>query len=253
MSNKMSMKPVLQEIVKLPSRGMIYDNLPETFSIRPMTVNELKMLYGAGSTMNALNQIIESVVDVKNFPINDLISADKLYLAFLIRAITFGEMYKAKPYCSYCKKNIDVEFNLLNDIEIDYLPDNFENPRNIGKLPISGDEIELKLLTTGDFERIINRSKEIKKKFEEYVGDPIYPVTLASQIASVNGKKMGSRDLEEYVLDLHAMDDLYINKKVKEVKVGPKIPVEVSCPECGSTLYVNISVSEDFFRPELDF
>ena len=217
------------------------------------TYNELKMLYGSSNTFQALNKIIKSVVDVEDFPVEDLISADKLYLAYMIRAITFTEEYKAHPYCPYCKENVDVSIDLLKDIEIDYLPDDFENPRNIGKLPKSGDEIELKLLTGSDFERIMNRSKEIRDKYPEYEGDPLYPITLGMQIASVNGKKMGSRDLEEYVLDMHAMDDLYINQKISDVKVGPVLPVEVPCPHCGTTLQISVNVSEDFFRPELDF
>jgi hypothetical protein len=219
-----------------------------------MTVNELKMLYGAGNTMTALNQIIRSViVDVEDFPVEELISADKLYLAFMLRAITFGEMYKSLPWCDTCKKYQEVEFSLIQDIEIEYLPDDFQNPRKIGKLPVSGDEIELKLLITRDFDKILTRAQKIRQDFPEYEGDPIYPVTLSSQIVSVNGKVLKSRDLEEYVLDMHAKDDLYINKKVSEVKVGPKMPIEVECPKCKNTLGVNILVSEDFFRPELDF
>lgn len=242
------------ESVKLPSKGIIYDNIPESFSIRPMTVNELKMLYGSSNTFQALNKIIKSViVDVEDFPVEDLISADKLYLAYMIRAITFTEEFKAQPYCPYCKDNVSVSINLLEDINIDYLPDDFENPRNIGKLPKSGDEIELKLLTNADFERIMNRAKEIKDKFPEYEGDPLYPITLGMQIYSINGKRVNPRDIEEYVLDMHAMDDLYINKKLGEVKVGPVMPIEVECPHCGTTLNVSINVSEDFFRPELDF
>lgn len=247
------LKPTILETVELPSRGMIYHNVPESFSIRPMTVNELKMLYGASNTMTALNKILKSVIDVEDFPIEDMIAADKLYLAYRLRAITFTPEYKAKVYCEYCKENVDVSVDLLNDIEIKYLPEGFENPRNIGKLPVSGDEIEIKLLTNKDFDKIINRSSEIRNKYPDYEGDPLYPITLGMQIATVNGKKMSSRDIEEYVLDMPAMDDLYINKKIGEVEVGPVLPVEVECPKCGHTVYVNVRLAEDFFRPELDF
>lgn len=250
----MKIQPTIVETVKLPSKGLLYKDLPDTFSIRPMTVNEVKMLYGSSNTLRALNKIIQSVVvDIPDFPVEDLISADKLYIAYMIRAITFTPEYKAKPYCPYCKETVDVSIDLLNDIEIDYLPDDFQNPRNIGKLPKSGDEIELRLLTTSDFERIINRANEIKKKYPEYEGEPTYPVTMAMQIASVNGKKLGSRDMEEYVLDMPAMDDLYISKFTTELKVGPRMPVEVECPHCGTSLEVSVNLAEDFFRPSMDF
>ena len=252
MSNN-NLKPVIQETVNLPSKGIIYDGLAESFSIRPMTVNELKMLYGASNTMAALSQILESVVDAKKFNIDELVSADKLYLAFMLRAITFGEEYKANPYCPQCKKSMEVSFSLIKDVEIEYLKDDFKNPRSIGKLPVSGDEIEIKLLTNKDFEKILNRAKRIRKDFPDYQGDPIYPVTLAAQIVSINNKQLPSRDLEEYILDMHAKDDAYINVMVKKDAFGPKMPVSVECPECASELFVNVPIAEDFFRPELEF
>lgn len=250
----MKIQPTIIETVKLPSKGLLYKGIPDSFSIRPMTVNEVKMLYGSSNTLQALNKIIQSViVDVPDFPVEDMVSADKLYLAYMIRSITFTPEYKSRPYCPYCKTQVDVSIDLMNDIEVEYLPDDFQNPRNIGKLPVSGDEIEIRLLTSSDFERIINRANEIRKKFPEYEGEPTYPVTMAMQIYSVNGKRLGSRDMEEYVLDMSAMDDLYINKKVAELSFGPKMPVEVECPHCGTTLNVSVNIAEDFFRPSMDF
>ncbi len=246
-------KYTIQETIKLPSRGLIYKGIPESFSMRPMSVSELSMLYGGSNTMNALDDILASVISEENFPIEDLISADKVYLAYMLRAITFGEEYKAKVYCPKCKKTKDVSFSLIEDIKVNYLEDNFENPRNIGKLPICGDEVTLKLLTTKDITRVFNRAQEIREQFDDYKGEPIYPLMIASQIATVNGKKKQSRELEDYVMDLHAVDNLYIDKKISEVKVGPVTPVEVECPTCGGTLEVTVNIAEDFFRPQLEF
>lgn len=251
--SRADLKPVIQELVNLPSRGLIYRKIPKKFSIRPLTVNELKMLYGASNTMHVLDNIIQSVVDVEDFPVEELLAGDRMYLAYMIRAVTFGPEYTVKPYCSVCKDVKTIEFDLTKDIEIDYLPDDFKNPRSIGNLPVCGDEIEIKLLTGKDFERILNRSKEIRNKFPDYQGDPMYPVTLATQISSINGERLTSRDKEEYVLDLHAKDDIYITQKIKEVQCGPKMPIELECPDCGATLYARIELSEDFFRPELEF
>lgn len=250
------MKPLTNaiiETVSLPSKGMIYADVPESFTIRPMTVNELKILYGSSNTMSALNAILSEVINVENFPVSDLIAADKLYLAYKLRSITFAPEYKTSAYCKFCHENVPVSINLEDDIEIKYLPDGFTNPFSIGKLPVAKDEIELRMLTSSDFDRIMNRSKEIQKKFPDYAGDPMYPITLSMQIETVNGKKLKSRDKEEYVLNMAAMDDLYINQKLSEIEVGPTMPIEIECPKCGSVLRVSVALGEDFFRPRLDF
>lgn len=252
---KADLKPVIQELAELPSRGKFYDGkIPETFSIRPMTVNELKMLYGSSNTMKALNSIIKSVViDVEDFPVDDLLIGDKFYLAYKIRAITFGPEYNTTIKCPECGKISKVSIDLIDDIEIDRYPEDMENPRSIGKLPVSGDEITVKVISTGELERMLKRSEEISKKFPDYVGDPMYIESTAFQIDSINGKKRSLTDIEQYLMDMHAKDDLYIMHHLGKYSCGPKTPVLSQCPECGADVRVGIMISEDFFRPELDF
>lgn len=244
-------KPVIQDTVDLPSRGLLNPGLPEHFNIRPLTVNEMKMLFGSGNTIAVLNNLIKAVVDVPDFPVEDLHVGDKLYLAYKIRAVTFGEEYKVNVYCPSCDKRVDVSMN-LSDAIIDRLPDGFTDPRDIGKLPVSGDVIQLRVLRGHDVERIFKRAQEIKKNYPDFIGDPMYHLSIAAQIFTINGKEQKDRaGLEEYVMTMHARDDFFITKKVKEVSCGPRPIQEVTCPHCKETLSIGIEVSEDFFRPEL--
>lgn len=245
-------KPVIQETVDLPSKGQLNPELPASFEIRPLTVNEMKMLYGSGSPLNALNNILRAVVNVPDFPVDKLHVGDKLYLAYRLRAITFGEDYRVSTYCPACQKRVETSLNLL-EAEMDTLPDGFSDPRDIGKLPVCGDSISLKVMRSGDIEKVYKRAQEIKRLYPEYIGDPMYPLSLAAQIYSINGKpQTNSRDLENYVLKLHAKDDFFITTQVAKVKNGPRATQVVSCPDCGQEIMIQIEMGEDFFRPGLE-
>lgn len=249
--SKADFQPVIQETIELPSKGLLNYDIPNEFNIRPLTVNEMKMLYGSSNTINALDNIIKSVVNVPDFPVEKLHIGDKLYLAYRIRSVTFGEEYKVNVYCPTCNKRVDVSLNLM-DADIDYLPEGFTDPREIGELPVSKDKISLKVMRGFDYEKVFKRAQEIKRNFPDFLGDPMYHLSLAAQIHSINGKVCKNpRETEEYILKLHARDDFYITKKVKEINCGPKPIQTVTCPDCGEPLSIAIEVGEDFFRPEL--
>lgn len=254
MARKKDFKTSIQETVNLPSRGIAYDEslIPTTFNMRPMTVNETKIIYGSGDVMTALDTVLQNCIDVEDFPITKLLLGDKLYLSYQLRALTFGENYDIRVYCPTCKKAHDVTLD-LTQIEIDYAPDDFQLTKNIGKLPVSGDEIVTKVLTVGDYENVTKRAKEIKDEYPDYQGDPFLPLAVAAQISTVNDRKMNSRQREEYATNMHAMDELYFSKKVQNVPIGPKPTQHVDCPECGKELNVTIRMGEDFFRPSINF
>lgn len=244
-------KPVIQNTIDLPSKGLLNPGLPAQFNIRPLTVNEMKMLYGSGNTMTVLDNIIKAVVDVPDFPVENLHLGDKLYLAYQIRAITYGEEYNVNVYCPSCDRRVDTSLN-LSDAETDSLPEGFTDPRSIGSLPVCGDEIQLKVLRGSDYEKVYKRAQEVKKTYPDFIGDPMYHLSIAAQIYSINGKVQKNRaEMEEYVLKMHAKDDHFITKKVKEVSCGPRPIQQVECPHCGEKINISIEVGEEFFRPEL--
>lgn len=246
-------KAIITDEVSLPSKGLLYNGkIPSTIVMRPMTVNELKILYGSASTMIALNSILKEVItNVKDLNVDDLLLDDKYYLAYQLRIMTFGEMYDADVRCPHCGKEDHVQFN-LSELKVKELPDDYVDPRNIGKLPKSGDTIETKLLRVGDFARIIKRAGEIRKKYPDFEGEPTYHLSLAAQVATVNGEKKSSRDMEQYILDMHAVDAMYLQKKLNEFEFGLDVAVTHECKSCGEEMNLQLAIGEDFFRPELE-
>lgn len=250
---KRDFKSTIIEKINLPSRGFPYgDSIPESFNIRPMTLNETKLLYGSSDTSTALDEIIKQCVDVEDFPVKKLLMGDKLYISYQIRILTFGEKYESAIYCPTCKKFVEASLD-LSDIEINYAPEDFKTVKDIGNLPVSGDNIVTKTLTVGDFENVLDRAREIKKDYPDYQGDPLLPLTVAAQIVSINDKKMNSRSREEYAHKMHAMDEIYFSQMVDDTIIGPATEQHADCPECGKDLSTSIQVGEDFFRPKLKF
>lgn len=247
-------KAIITDEVSLPSKGLLYGGrIPDTLTMRPMTVNELKILYGSASTMVALNSILKEVItNVKDFNVDELLLDDKYYLAYQLRIMTFGEMYDADVRCPHCGKEDHVQFN-LSELKVNELPDDYVDPHSIGKLPKSGDVIETKLLRVGDFSKIIKRSTEIRKQFPDFEGEPTYHLSLAAQVATVNGEKKASRDMEQYILDMHAVDAMFLQKKLNELEFGLDVAVTHECKSCGEEMNLQLAIGEDFFRPELEF
>jgi len=236
--------------INLPSKGQTYPNCPETFSIAGLTVNQLKMLYGYEDLDVAVEQILKSVIlEPKDFPVDILLNEDKYYICLLLKAITYGPDMTTNIYCPECKKQVEVHYNLLNDIEVTSIPEGFKNPYDIGKLPKCGDKITLKLLTHKDFKAINTRVTEIKEKYPDYEGDPTYPVMLSKYINTINGEVPIRADLEAYVDELSAMDAIYIEEKVKEVFFGVKPLITEKCSICGHEIMLPLPrLSTEFFR-----
>lgn len=243
----------LQELVNLPSRGIPYKGqIQSSFMMRPLTVNETKMFYGTGNVQGALDKVLGKVIDIEDFPVGELVMGDKLYLAYQLRALTFGENYDLPIHCQSCDKQSDVSFN-LNEAEIDYADENYSMTTDIGKLPVCGDTVITKILRVKDYEKLFKRVKEITDQYPEYEGSPFVPLLIAAQISTINGEKKHSRELEEYANNMHAKDELYFTQKTNRASVGPKSVQHVECPNCGSKVPIQIVVGEDFFRPELKF
>lgn len=244
---------IITDTVRLPSKGLLYNGeIPSTVTMRPMSVNELKMLYGSASTLTALNSVLREVITDTDINIEDMLLEDKYYLSYQLRILTFGEEYSTDLVCPYCKKQQKMSFN-LSDLEVVDLPDDFSEPINIGRLPKSEDEIEIRLLRVRDSVHILQRVREILDKYPDFEGTPVLHLNLASSIARVNGSKKSSRDLEQYVLDMHALDAYYLQEHIAKIKFGLNPEVVCTCSNCGRDINMSIAIGEDFFRPSLGF
>lgn len=244
-----------QETYELPSKGLPYKNLQSpigsSVSLRAMTVNEDKMRFTAASFIKTMSQIIKScTVSPTDIDIEELVAADFTYLMYMLRLVSFGPDYKINLECPECEKEFPVVVD-LSSLEINYLEDNFEEPKSI-ILPDSKDEVTVKLLRISDMMWVEREAKIIKKKYPDYVGDPQYVLRLESYISSVNGETLNTQDKRNYVAKMSSKDASYIIHTINKIKFGIEDSMIEICPHCGEEVVFSLPFNEEFFRPSFD-
>lgn len=250
-------KGTLEETYQLPSLGKLYgEGSSSEVSIRSMTTFEEKMRLGSQGFWKTMTSILESVVTYpEDFKVTNLTLFDFYFLMYKMRTVSYGPIYKVSVTCPHCGNTMISKVN-LDDISIDYLNDeNSMEPITIGPLPRSGDTLQCKYLRVQDSMSIERRSKEILRDHPDYVGDPSYILTMASEIKSINGEDKLPIEVQMYVEQMSAMDSAYFQQAYNKLtnKVGMNTVCHDVCDHCGEELSFGLPFNSEFFRPTFDF
>jgi len=232
----------------LPTNGKLY---PEGIVIRarPLKVTEVKML--AGMTEHTANEIVNDILDrtVQGIPIDDIYSADKLYIMFWLRANTYKESgYNVKFECSKCETESEFAFELdqlniktISDETLEFLNKPF-------KLP-NGDIITFSLLTVGDEkqnEEFLKQNKNSLMNFDQEI------VALCRMIHTINGEKKGMIDKYMYCTDqLDPSNYSYLESYMEDKGAGLEPTIKVKCTKCGGASETMLPFRPDFFLPRV--
>ena len=232
----------------LPTNGKLY---PEGTVIRarPLKVTEVKML--AGMTEHTANEIVNDILDrtVQGIPIDDIYSADKLYIMFWLRANTYKESgYNVKFECSKCETESEFAFELdqlniktISDETLEFLNKPF-------KLP-NGDIITFSLLTVGDEkqnEEFLKQNKNSLMNFDQEI------VALCRMIHTINGEKKGMIDKYMYCTDqLDPSNYSYLESYMEDKGAGLEPTIKVKCTKCGGASETMLPFRPDFFLPRV--
>ena len=147
--------------VKLPSKGLLYEDIPEEITLRAITTNDEKMLYGSTSG-NAFSKVLKScVVAPENINVGDLLPFDEQFLMLKLRTHTYGSMYSIQGVCPECGHKHVFEVN-LDEFPVFTLDDNFKEPLEF-TLPECGSQVSVKLLRNRDYDSIRSQAKKIAK------------------------------------------------------------------------------------------
>jgi len=243
----------IQETHKLPSAGNVYAEgikVPEEVTLRAMsTMDEKIRLSSIG--INVMPNILEAcIVEPKDFNVNLLKVPDVTFLMYKLRILTYGPEYKYPIMCGDCGKVSTIEFS-LDEIPVSYVTESFKEPFNIGPLPISGDILQVKILSVGDFKAIEKEAKKMLEKFPEYVGDPEFILNRTFKIVTINNEELAPFQLNKYIESLHARDLNYFDNKYDKLLTdfGMDLNVSAPCKHCGESVKFTLSITDEFFRP----
>jgi hypothetical protein len=238
----------IEKTYQLPSNGIFGG--PKEITLRAMTTKEEKILLSTRD-FNVFDRLVKSCcVEPKDLDTGLLHQNDIMYLTYALRDLTFGNTYIQEIECPNCgfKQEIEVD---ISEMELSILDtDNIEERLQV-TLPVNGDSLQLKLLSTGDNKRIskIVKNKAAKGKLQ----DPDsyeFSLKLMETIVTRNGEEFD--DFEEkrhYVDSLNLKDLVAIQNVLKDIEFGIDNSIVRTCSKCNEDIEVNGLICPEFFRP----
>jgi hypothetical protein len=136
-------------------------------------------------------------------------------------------------------------------MNITYLDSEGLEDKLLVKLPVNGDELQLKLLSSGDINRL---DKQVKNRTAKgKVQDPEtyeFTIKLMETIVSKNGEDFESfEDKRNYVDNLNMRDLVAIQNTLNKIEFGLDPSVVITCNKCKEEVEVSGLICPEFFRP----
>lgn len=244
------------DFVKLPSGGKYYPpNHPlhnvDTVEIRYMTAKDEDILTSKALIKQGIvvDRLIESVVLDKRIKTADLLSGDKNALLVGARITGFGPEYKTNITCPNCSHVNKHTFD-LSEVDIKAEPDyeeleveKTEEGTFIFKLPRTGVNVEVKLMTGSDEMMLLQTMERREKK-----GLPISVTTtqLMSIVVSVNGITNRTQ-ISEFINNMPSYDSRHLREVYNKLVPNIDMVQEFQCEKCGAEKEVDIPITVDFF------
>ena len=244
------------EIVDLPSRGKFYSEAhplhnQETIEIKYMTAKDEDILTSPTLLKKglAVDRFLQNIVLNKRINVNSLLTGDKNAILVASRINGFGADYTTKVTCPACATVSENTFDLTEVQE--YYGDNFEDydisPTEHGnfvvKLPRTGFEVEVRLLTSKDENELAAKMQQNKKRsaHETNLTDQLRKI-----IVSVNGIEE-LKTINQFITNLPAFDSRYLRAAYLKMVPGLDMTQYFTCDACGFEKEVDIPLTVDFF------
>jgi len=235
------------DIEDLPTKYKLYPD-GTMIKARPLKVIEIKKLTALteDNADNIVNDILRKTV--RGIDINEIYSADKMYILLWLRANSFRDnRYVVGFNCNMCSKETSYHFDISNVI-VDYLNDEY-NPNDTLSLS-NGDVLKFKLLQIKDelaLKSFNMKHRSIFEKSGEEVDDEL--LSISFMIDTINGHNEDSIKKYEYLLNMDPGDFASLTTKLSKTNVGIKSYMNVKCTECGGESQVGLTFHSDFFLP----
>jgi hypothetical protein len=266
------------ESIKLPSEGVYYGGaVPNgTVEVRAWGIQTDKILATPrlAQTGKSFDYILKSCVRLPNdFDHLNLLVGDRIFMLYYLRGITYGNMYEFLVECSKeeCGKTWteSYDMNTLRSTIIKPNPDIGLEPFKV-VLPFVSEQLKqefwvsIRLLRGYDLNAMMNQ-KQIKRtlrptarvrsrttRMPQVEELQTLDKTIEENLRMVMVDAMGDKSpdkIEKFVERMHAKDTATIREFLKENSPGIDTSIEVTCPDCGNTMTMDLPITESFFRP----
>ncbi|WP_299995952.1 hypothetical protein [uncultured Clostridium sp.] len=247
-------KVAIQETFRLPSNGQLYNGtIPSEVRLRAMNTLDERTRLASTNPFKSTPKLIRNCLEGMDFDTEDLKIFDLYFLMFKLREVTYGPDYKVRPTCNSCGSSQAVVVN-LSELETNFLEEGDIEPFDI-ELPVSGDHLGCKYLSSRDLNNLQNEVERMKSKApDEDEADLSFIPGLASRIVTVNDEEWPRSKIVGYLQNMHARDYNYFEKKYIDITNKPGINLNYvsTCPKCGAPIIFEVPVLSEFFRPSID-
>jgi hypothetical protein len=244
------MSEKIYESVLLPSKGKLYPaswTKQGKLSIRPMTIKEEKILNTTRLVKSgkALDMIFQACIESPEVKAEELLSGDRSFLLFYLRAISYGAAYEYKINCPFCSTQFESVFN-LNDIILKYLPDDFKEPVDF-TLPISKKRVAYRLMRGKDESALIDdRDRRLSTFGADQIDNSItMRLSMTMELVENITDKI---EIEKFVDNMLAGDAAALRQDIMSKDCGVDTGVKHSCPKCANDFMADLPLTVDFFR-----
>lgn len=216
--------------VSLPSKNKFYRN-STGIKIRPMNLEDEKAIALAkGKVKDPINIVLERCTE--GVDIEDLLIIDKLSLIFNLRAISYGDIYKAIAICTECKAENELNIPLLS-LPMDLIPDDITDPREI-ELPVLKKKVKVKFPRVAHEEYLSNK---------ELVFNNLWRFVVS--IDGITDESIISKFLMDPRLPLK--DVHTIINAISGAGYGVQTKLKFECNSCAYHNVVDLPIGPDFF------
>lgn len=243
----------IAEGFELPSGGKIYDvPVNAHVELRSMTArDEMKRLSPSSTPLKTLCDIIEGcMIEKPAVHVYDMAFGDYEFLLQKLRIVTYGPKFKVNIKCSHCGDFIEEDAD-LDSLDIHtYNEDAYVEASTI-TLPVCGKTIVLKPQSPRIIEQIEAKAKEMKRRYKNAELDFEVLNKILCNIASVDGEVLKAQALEDFVMNLKALDMQKILNGIDKLSalIGMDNKLWLTCPDCGGEVLTFFRYGPEFFRP----
>ena len=243
------------EFVELPSKGIGYPpghplRDKETIEIRFMTAKDEDILTSRSLLKKgvALERLIDNLLVEKNVIAKEILVGDRNAIIIAARSSAYGHLYKTNVQCPSCSSTQKLTFDLSDpqmiegDLE-DYEITETDNATYVVKTPKSNIEVELRLMTGADENKIVKLMTKNAKEEE------IVTSQMKLYIHSVNGHK-GPQFVEYFVNNIPAFEARWLRKCYEALAPNIKVVEHFECDSCSYEQEMEVPFNTDFFWPD---
>lgn len=263
------------EEVTLPSLGLYYDGWKNgVIRVRPMIQSIEKLFTDERKVRNgnAMETMYKYCVETPGDtdPL-DLLVGDRTFLLYVIRGVTYGNLYKFVIKCPECgvDSSHTYDMNELYDTIVPSDPNMGKEPfrldlPNISKTFGRSIYVGIRFLRGNDIQESRNRIKFNKKLVNNNsvrtknkknsgssdsagMADSILDDAILRSIVHVNGN-VEPMVISEFIGRLSAADHSVIKAFLKDKTPSMDTSVEITCPECGNVATIALPITAGFFQ-----